>query len=242
MRIRSASVSVGFSPVVPHGHEKMNAGIDLTPRQAPHRGFVELAALRERRHERGPHSSKRCSHDVLQALKPRLPLDCTPDLPYPTYLPYPTPSTSFIVNQPRLPCTHRAAASAPRANAVRSRAVWVSVIVSAGPSNPMVCVPGMKPARVELTSIGRAKPALLHRLLQRQRRARRRVLLRRVMRLVNERAELRLRREQLRRLRRRALRTGRRRSRNSARRRCRCRRRRPPGAARPRAPTSRWCR
>src|SRR5205823_10630162 len=35
------------------------------------------------------------------------------------------PSTSCIVYQPRLPCTHFAAASAPLANAVRSRAVCV---------------------------------------------------------------------------------------------------------------------
>ena len=35
------------------------------------------------------------------------------------------------MNQPRLPCTHRAASSAPRAKCSRSRAVCVSVIVSA---------------------------------------------------------------------------------------------------------------
>ena len=64
-----------------------------------------------------------------------------------------------MVNQPRRPCTHRAAVSAPRANADRSRAECVSTIVSAGPSNPTVCVPGMNPARVDDTSIGLAKPA-----------------------------------------------------------------------------------
>ena len=64
-----------------------------------------------------------------------------------------------MVNQPRLPLTHRAAMSAPRANAVRSRAVCESVIDSAGPSKPTVCVPGMWPARVDDTSMGRGKPA-----------------------------------------------------------------------------------
>jgi hypothetical protein len=59
--------------------------------------------------------------------------------------------------------------------------VCVSVIVSAGPSNPIVCVPGMKPARVDATSIGRGNPPAPS-SLQQQRRARRRVLLRRVMR------------------------------------------------------------
>ena len=52
-----------------------------------------------------------------------------------------------------------AAVSAPRANAVRSRAVCVSVIVSAGPSKPTTCVPGMNPARVAETSIGLGNPA-----------------------------------------------------------------------------------
>ena len=59
------------------------------------------------------------------------------------------PSTSLIVNQPRRPWTQRAASSAPRAKMLRSRAAWVSVIVSPPPSKPMVCVPGMAPARVE---------------------------------------------------------------------------------------------
>jgi len=63
------------------------------------------------------------------------------------------------VNHPRLPRTQAAATSAPRAKAERSRAVCVNVIVSAGPSNPTVCVPGMNPARVDDTSIGRGKPA-----------------------------------------------------------------------------------
>ena len=39
----------------------------------------------------------------------------------------------------------------------RSRAVCVSVIVSPAASNPIVCVPGIEPARVDDTSIGRLK-------------------------------------------------------------------------------------
>ncbi len=65
------------------------------------------------------------------------------------------PNTSCIVNQPWRPLTQRAAVRAPRANAPRSRAVWDSVIDSDGPSKPIVCVPGMNPARVDDTSIGR---------------------------------------------------------------------------------------
>ena len=89
-----------------------------------------------------------------------------------------------MVNQPRLPRTHVAAISAPRANAVRSRAVWVSVIVSAGPSNPIVCVPGMRGRHIDRTR----KPRRLHRPLERQRGSRRRVLFRDVMRLVEPRS------------------------------------------------------
>src|SRR5437773_7749964 len=73
--------------------------------------------------------------------------------------PYVSPNTSCIVYQPRLPRTQVAATSAPRANAERSRAEFVSVIVSAGPTNPIVCVPGTYPARVDETSIGRGNPA-----------------------------------------------------------------------------------
>src|SRR5262249_9937929 len=113
--------------------EKVDARIDLPAREPPHAGFIERAARRERRDQRGSDSGKRRSHDL-------------------------TPSTSAIVNQPRLPWIHCAATRAPRANAVRSRAACVSVIVSAGPSNPTVWVPGMNPARVAETSIGRVNP------------------------------------------------------------------------------------
>ncbi len=63
-----------------------------------------------------------------------------------------SPNTSFIVNHPGLPRTQRAASRAPRAKAARSLAVCVSVIVSDGASNPNVCVPGIEPARVDVTS------------------------------------------------------------------------------------------
>ena len=53
------------------------------------------------------------------------------------------------------PLSHFAASSAPCANTARSRTVCVSVTVSAGASNPTVCVPGIEPARVDETSIGR---------------------------------------------------------------------------------------
>src|SRR4051812_23886972 len=112
--------------------EKMNAGVDLTTRESADRCFVERAGLRERRDE--------CSTDARKCSSHNDP---------------PSPSTSFIVNQPRLPTTHFAAPSAPRAKAVRSRAVCVSVTVSAGPSKPTVCVPGMNPAREEDTSMPR---------------------------------------------------------------------------------------
>ena len=62
------------------------------------------------------------------------------------------------MNQPLRPCTQRAAASAPCANVARSRTVCVSASVSACASKPTVCVPGMKPARVDDTSIARGKP------------------------------------------------------------------------------------
>ena len=42
---RSASVSVGLSPVVPHGHEEVDAGVDLPAAEPPNRRFVELAGL-----------------------------------------------------------------------------------------------------------------------------------------------------------------------------------------------------
>ena len=63
-----------------------------------------------------------------------------------------------MVNQPRRPRSHVAAARAPRAKVPRSRTVCVSVIVSDGASKPTVCVPGIDPARVAATSMARGKP------------------------------------------------------------------------------------
>src|SRR3954452_21597503 len=101
------------------------------------------------------------THTLLITRDPTCPTGPTcPTRPTcPAYPAYVNSRTSRIVYHPRLPWIHFAAASAPRANADRSRAACVSVIVSAGPSKPMVCVPGMKPARVDDTSIGRANPA-----------------------------------------------------------------------------------
>ena len=64
MRMRSASVSVGFSPVVPHGHEEVDAGVDLPAAEPPDRRFVEIAALRERRDERRADAGELCSHGL----------------------------------------------------------------------------------------------------------------------------------------------------------------------------------
>ena len=98
--------------------QEVNAGVDLAPPEAPHALFVELARRGERRDERGSDAGEICPHGC-------------------------TPSTSCIVNQPRLPLNPLAAMSAPRAKALRSRAVCESVIDSAGPSKPIVCTPGM---------------------------------------------------------------------------------------------------
>ena len=68
-------------------------------------------------------------------------------------------NTSRIENHPSRPWTHRAASSAPVAKPRRSRAVWVSSMVSDAESNPIVWVAGILPARVDETSIGRLKPA-----------------------------------------------------------------------------------
>ena len=150
MRRRSGGVSVGFSPVVPQGARKwMPASICRRPSRRT-AGFVELAASGEGRDERRAGARKWRSHGFTSCIHLQSAV-----WPFATS----NPSTSRIVNQPRRPFTHCAAVSAPRANAVRSRAVCVSVIVSAGPSKPTVWVPGIYPARVDETSIGRVKPA-----------------------------------------------------------------------------------
>src|SRR5208337_743831 len=53
-------------------------------------------------------------------------------------------------NTPFFPAIQRAARSAPRANPSRLRAVWRSVMVSAGESKPISCVPVCAPARLAL--------------------------------------------------------------------------------------------
>src|SRR5262249_45121646 len=88
---RAQTLGVGQRRVLTGGatgtHE-MDAGVDLPPAEPPHGGLVELAASRERRHERGAYSGEQCSHR---------------DLSCPACPACPTPSTSRIVYQPRLP-------------------------------------------------------------------------------------------------------------------------------------------
>ncbi len=73
-------------------------------------------------------------------------------------------------NTPFFPAIQRAASSAPRANPSRLRAVWRSVMVSAGESKPISCVPVCPPARLELSVSEPVNPAradLFGELLQR---------------------------------------------------------------------------
>src|SRR5688572_13176472 len=117
------------------GRDEVDARVDLPLHQPTHGGLVYRAILSEWRDERRTNTREASTHghDPLR--------------------------TSSIVNQPRRPCTQRAASSAPAAKPRRSRAVWVSSIVSDAPSNPIVCVPGIAPARVDDTSMGLAYPA-----------------------------------------------------------------------------------
>ena len=62
MRSRSASVSVGIFARRPAGAEKVNAGVDLTASEPPHRRFVEFAACGKRRDQRCTNSRKWRSH------------------------------------------------------------------------------------------------------------------------------------------------------------------------------------
>ena len=91
---------------------------------------------------------------------------------------------------------HCAAFSAPRANPSRLRAVCRRVMVSAAESNPISCVPGCAPARLELTSMLRVVARGLHLVHQLEQRAGRRVFLGDVMNLPGPGAVLRLVREQ----------------------------------------------
>src|SRR5262249_25843133 len=102
------------------GDEKMNAGVDLPSGETTHTRLIQGAARGKRGDEGGSAAGPTRSHD--------------------NFLPtsYFSPSTSRMVNQPRLPCTHCAAARAPCAKVARSRTVWVSVTVSLGPSKPAV--------------------------------------------------------------------------------------------------------
>src|SRR5258706_11859008 len=117
----------------------MNAPVDLAPGQPPHTGLVQSTALAERSDQRGADARKLSSHGVTAFSS--------------------IPRTSLIPNHPCLPCTHFAACSAPCAKAARSRFECVIVIVSNGPSNPIVWTPGTEPALLDAMSILWAYPA-----------------------------------------------------------------------------------
>ena len=99
-------VSVGLSPVVPHGHEEMDAGVDL-----PAASRRTAASSSSPLLVNGVTSAVPTPVNGVLIASSRLPYRAL-ELAYAT-----DPSTSCIVNQPRLPCTHCAAVSAPRANA-----------------------------------------------------------------------------------------------------------------------------
>ena len=211
----------------PARHEKVDTGLDLSPRETPDAGLVDCTLARERRHQCRSASRPWRSHHALLNSRGLLRSQGLPQIPGLLKLPTVTsrhdvlgtargrsvhrmghrakpcveiivrsrsdynPKTSRIENHPRRPLTHLAASSAPLANPVRSRAVCVSVIVSAGLSNPTVCVPGIEPTRVDATSIGSAVPGLLHRFADRDGRAGRCVSLGPVVELVDPGAKLR---------------------------------------------------
>ena len=101
--------------------------------------------------------------------------------------PTPAPARPASRTSPGDRTSQRAAASAPCANVARSRTVCVSVTVSAGPSNPTVCVPGNEAGtRRRRRRLAAAYRLRLHRIAQHQRGAGRRVALGRVVLLVDE--------------------------------------------------------
>src|SRR5215203_4191332 len=103
----------GRFPGRPAGREEVDAGVDLSSRQALDRGLVEGAVLGARRNQCGADAGESRTHGH-------------------------TPNTSCMEYQPLRPLIHRAATRAPLANPRRSRAVWINSIVSEGPSNPIV--------------------------------------------------------------------------------------------------------
>ena len=104
-------------------------------------------------------------------------------------------STSCIENQPRLPVQPFGGEQSRRSRSRGDRGRCESARSYPTPqSNPIVCVPGIIPARVDDMSIAALEPGADHGVAQQQRRARRRVALGGVMRLVNPGAVLRLRR------------------------------------------------
>ena len=152
----------------------MPASICRRPRRRT-RGFVESPLLVNGVTSAVPHAGQGCPHHSSSLRR-------SPSI---------LPRTSRM-REPAAPARHPPRGDERAAGERRAiaRGVGQRRSVSAGPSKPIVCVPGMDPARVEDTSIGRANPARsIARLTQR--RARRRVLLGRVVRLVEPRAEVR---------------------------------------------------
>ena len=154
-------------------NEEVDTRVDLARRQTLHGWLVHGPVGRERRHQcRSTSGPVRCHHLSARGAASLI-----------------SPRTSRIENQPCRPCTQRAASSAPRANVARSRVVCVRAIVSLGPSNPTVWVPGAAPTRVDAMSMARSYPCLRHLLPQRERGARWGVDLGGVVDLVNPGAE-----------------------------------------------------
>src|SRR5712692_5721975 len=139
------------------GHEEVDSRLDLAPHEAAQRLFVEREILPEWSNQRGSASPEHSRLLVRWGRPARSPPG---GLEGPALCSTQLNKTSRNSKNPFLPITQRAAFSAPRAKPSRLRAVWRSVMVSAGESNPISCVPGRAPARFELTSIGRAYPAL----------------------------------------------------------------------------------
>src|SRR5260370_25225047 len=110
--------------------EKVDAQINLALDQSSQRRLVKRTIASKRSDKCG---SGACKHDAVPFFFPQ----------------HNSLRISRNSKTPLLPTTQRAARSAPRAKPSRLRAVWRSVMVSAAESNPISCVPGCAPARLE---------------------------------------------------------------------------------------------
>ena len=117
MRMRSASVSVGFSPVVPHGTRKWMPASICRRAEPAHGPLVELPDRVNGVTSAVPTPVQLVRH--LQA--PSSGLRASGRWPGPSGPGDFRPSTSCIVNQPRLPWTHCAAERAARERAAIAR-------------------------------------------------------------------------------------------------------------------------